>query len=107
MRLSDDGKILINVTAADLVDGRLIIPGTVEVIGTRACYCLQELEETFIPEGVFIRTQAFARCANLKELILSENVYIDYQSFIECSGIQELEIPAGITFGYLAKHSAV
>lgn len=76
MRLSDDGKTLLQVYPEDIkADGSIEIP----------------------EEVIFIGERAFARCFALCSVILPKGVSsIGYQAFLDCSNLHSITLPDGL-----------
>lgn len=72
---------------------------TVSVIGRKAFYQCEELEEITIPDSVIeIGECAFDECRALKEVTIPPNlVTIQYRTFARCNSLEYVEIPEGVT----------
>ena len=77
---------------------KAVVPNTVKIIGTRAFYGCQGLEEVVIPEGVTeISNEAFYACSRLARINLPESIAaIGYAAFSGCAGLESVALPKGI-----------
>lgn len=73
----------------------IIFNGTPEVIGQKAFYFNDKLEEIVIPDGIKrIENWAFAKCYGAKKIILGEGLeFIGDHAFLKCRSVQEAFIP--------------
>lgn len=102
---------------------KIILPSTLEVIGSQAFSSCAELLEINIPENVnFIGSSAFSNCGKLKSISLPDNLKdlpegifnscqelqniklpkyletIGKKAFYSCNSLQEIEIPDSVFF---------
>jgi hypothetical protein len=102
MKLSDDGKILLNVDNSDIrKDGSFYIPKGVTSIGVGAFLQCSGLKAAFLPEGLTsIEAGAFSECTGLQTLVLPEGLTsIGNSVFFGCIKLKTLDIPEGVTIG--------
>lgn len=75
----------------------VVIPKTIEVIGTNAFYGCRYLEQVTILGGSYISKGAFEDCCRLQNVYLSDNVtFIGYEAFSSCTSLQTLIIPKSV-----------
>lgn len=100
MKLSEDGKELIEVTDDDIhSDGSFVIPkGVIAIRNFAFGYFCSRLKTLIIPiDVVSIGFQSFRHCSSLQSLtILSGATSTRYEAFKGCSQLQVLTIPAGV-----------
>lgn len=76
----------------------LVIPDSIEEIGTVAFRQCASLESVTIGDGVkTIGSAAFRDCPSLKKLIIGKNVkYIATYAFSQCPSLEEVVLPEGL-----------
>ncbi|VEB37249.1 leucine-rich repeat domain-containing protein [Legionella cherrii] len=100
MKLSGDGKTLLEVTAGDIKeDGSFDIPAGVTSIGMWAFDGCSGLQSITIPQGVnSIGEAAFRGCSGLQSITIPQGITsIGAAAFYGCSGLQSIIIPVGVT----------
>ena len=77
----------------------IILPSTLEKIGTHAFVNCSGLTSLEIPQNVnAIGRSAFNRCSGLTEINIPQNVKsIESSTFANCTGLSKIEIPEGVT----------
>ena len=75
----------------------LTVPGTVELIGSRAFADCDSLKRVVLCDGVKeIGESAFSSCTKLSEIIIPESVSaINSRAFYSCMSLFKIELPAG------------
>ncbi len=103
-RILDNGFRVTTETSLDsnLINPYLksiVIPDTVEVIGSGAFYNCIRLENITIPDSVIsIGIQAFLGCSNLTTVTMGESVEsIGEQAFYGCRNLKNITIPNSVT----------
>ncbi len=96
--LYDKAVTTLNFCPAGRVDD-LVIPSTVTIIGSYACYECRSLRAVTIPLGVTsIGDSAFSYNSGLLELDIPNSVVsIGYASFERCTSLRNVTIPASVT----------
>lgn len=96
---SVDAKRISNMAARKKI-AKIVIPNTVQTIGSAAFWGCESLVEIEIPDSVTVMgTHMFTLCSALKNLKLSKNHRgeIADHFFSDCFSLETLTIPAGIT----------
>ncbi len=80
------------------IEGALVIPNTVENIGSSAFYGCVDLTSVTIPNSVTnIGSSAFFGCTGLTNIVIPDSVTtIGFSAFQECSGLSRVTIGKGV-----------
>lgn len=81
-----------------LIDGDVIIPGSVEVISKSAfAYCIG-VDTFYLEEGIKrIEATAFSSCAEITSIILPDSIeYVGAHAFAMCTGITSVDLGDGV-----------
>jgi hypothetical protein len=91
MKLSDDGKKLLQVSNEDVRNGQFIIPGTVTNIDTSAFRGCTSLTHITIPDSVeSISPRAFENCSSLQVIAFDDKDDNEYQRIVNgAMGVME------------------
>ena len=83
----------------DGVQGNIVIPDGVKVIGRQAFANCPSLFSVVIPDGVErIEEQAFLKCQFLHWVAMPDSVrYIGFEAFADCEVLQHVAIPESVT----------
>ena len=75
----------------------VVIPKTIEVIGSNAFYGCRNLEQVTLLGGSYISSGAFQECYRLQNVYMSDNVaFIGYEAFNACNSLQTVIIPKSV-----------
>ncbi len=77
----------------------VVMPSSVERIGTRAFYGCEGLVSVTLPEGLAsVEDEAFRHCPALAGIDLGSVSFIGFEAFRECRSLVEVVIPDSVTF---------
>lgn len=75
----------------------VVIPKTIEIIGSDAFRECRSLEKLTILGGTYISSGAFEDCCRLQDVYMSDNVVIlGYHAFYGCTSLQTIIIPKSV-----------
>ena len=86
--------VLIDITNKDIVDGKFVIPYSVEAIGDWAFESCTSLTSIVIPPFVErIGGLAFWNCTSLESIIIPDSIeFIGYKAFMNCTSLSSIII---------------